>query len=195
MNIAILGAVLAIGLGVFGAYGLAEKDSAATLNSEAYMTGHLALLAYDENGNVKAYRQTDNIVLNKADNCLADFAFASTLCTAEATFNKIYIGTGGTPGSTTPTEAEADPLPVTISGSAATATIGVQNAASGTGGASVRLDATFANVNANINEAALRDSAAGASSGNSIAYQEFTAIALGASDSLTIQWTLTIDGN
>jgi len=59
-------------------FGLASdivKDSPNALKSGAMVLGHLTLTAYDENGNVIAYQQTDNTVTNRGDDCIARLIF------------------------------------------------------------------------------------------------------------------------
>lgn len=191
--IALLGIVSAAGLAAFSTGLFADSTTKSTLDSAAYMTGHLKLTAYDENGNVKAYRQTDNIVLNKGDDCMAELIFDNTgtdQCTQEQLFDVVHIGTGSD-GSTS--EGDAPPLPITCTTSI-NATTSAVTAASGTGGSQTLLTAAFNNVGANIDEAALKDSVA-CGGGNALAYQQFTEIPLGANDDLTVEWTITIDGN
>jgi len=193
MNVVLLGAVIAIGLGAFFAYGLPLDRTASTLTSNAYMTGHVTLTAYDENGNVKAYRQTDNIVVNKGDDCMADLIFQTTgtdPCTQQQLFDVVHIGTGSD-GSTA--ETDVNPLPITCTTSL-NATTSAVTAAAAAGGSSTLLTTAFLNVGANIDEAALKDSV-GCGNGNPLAYQQFTEIPLGANDDLTVEWTITIDGN
>ncbi len=198
--IVLLGIVTAVGLGVFGTSQLfADEDKATALIANSALTGHLTLTAYDENGNIKTYRQTDNIVLNMGDNCIADllFAEASGVCATEAAngFNFIHIGTGS--NATTPKETWINPLPITCgTGNAAPDTVDsvAMTAAAGTGGTAALLTSTFTDVGANINEAAIKDSGT-CGSGSPLAYQQFTAIALGALDDLTVQWTVNVDGN
>lgn len=189
-----MGAVIAMGLGVYGASEFLSDTQSSALSSSSFMTGHLTLTAYDENGNVIAYRQTDNIVLNTADNCMSEILFTLSSgdgCTLAANYDFIHIGTGS---DSSTTEGDVDPLPITFSTvDTATDSIVLTNA-TGSGGAATKLTATFLNVNANIDEAALRNSSS-EGGGNALAYQQFTEIVLGASDDLTVEWTITIDGN
>ena len=77
-GILFLGAVVALGLGVFAISNSFETNDLSTLNSGSFMTGHLTLTATDENGNIKAYQQTDNVVINTADNCISEKIFTLT---------------------------------------------------------------------------------------------------------------------
>lgn len=191
-----LGAILAIGIGTFGISNSFSASQPAALESGSFMTGHLTVTATDDAGNIIAYRQTDNAVLNRADNCISELIF--TLDTGNgcntngSTYDRIHIGTGS--NSTTPSEAWTElVLPLTYNADAG-ATVALTNA-TGTGGASTLLTASFDNVGATINEAAIRNGAGGSGVGDVLAYQQFANIVLGATDDLTIEWTVTIDGN
>lgn len=190
----LLGAIIAVGFGIYGVSEISDTQSPAPSDS-SFMTGHLTLTAYDENGNVKAYVQTDNIVLNTGDNCISVAIFdhdSGTTCTA-ADFDFIAIGIGA--NATTPKEAWVDPLPITWDASIAAASVVATEVTTGTGGAVTLLTATFSNVDANIDEAAIRTAGGSGSAGNALAYQQFTEIVLGTADDLTVEWTITIDGN
>jgi len=63
------------------------------------MSGHAIITLADADGNIKAYRQTDNVVTNNGRNCVADELFGSTggaLCNDPQTndYTFIAIGTG-----------------------------------------------------------------------------------------------------
>src|SRR5690348_17319726 len=69
---ALFGAIFAITVGTLGVshisattFGLAASVP-ATNQDGMKLTGHITLVATDPNGNIKAYRQTDNIVVNNA---------------------------------------------------------------------------------------------------------------------------------
>lgn len=188
-----LGAALALGLGAFGFSSSMGTDELSSLESGSFMVGHLTLTAYDENGNIKDYRQTDNVVINTADNCISEKIFTLSSgkgCDVTANYDNIHIGSGSDADTS---EGDTDPLPITFEAAQAASTIALTNA-TGTDGASTQLTATFTDVGANIDEAAIRNSAT-QGGGNALAYQQFTEIVLGASDDLTVDWTVTIDGN
>lgn len=162
--------------------------SANTLKSTAGVLGHVTLTATDENGNVVAYRQTDNVIINGGDDCLIEDAFgAATNCqNTTNVFDDVHIGTTqtsfteGTTGLTTWSKTTAG-------------TVGAATAATGSTGAQVTVTASFLDVSASIAEAALYNS--NLSSADVLALQSFSPISLGPTDDLTIQWTVAIDGN
>jgi len=173
-------------------FGLASdfvKDSPSALKSGALALGHLTLTAYDENGKVIAYQQTDNTVINNGDDCMAELIFVETTatgnCTDETQFSIVHIGTATAAFTETSNNLGAyntQTGPDTV----------VITAASGTGGAVTLITANFLNVNANIAEASIQTTSATGS--DALALQSFSAIPLGTNDDLTIQWTVTVDG-
>lgn len=64
------------------------------------MSGHAIITLADSDGNIKAYRQTDNTVTNNGRDCIADelFGAVTPLCdiTSTADYTFIAIGTGFT---------------------------------------------------------------------------------------------------
>ena len=192
----LLGAIIAVGFGIYGVSQMSDTLS-PTPSDSSFMTGHLTLTAYNENGDIIAYRQTDNTVMDVGDNCIVEIIFTTTTgkgCDTVTDFDKILIGTGASGGSAE-TDAQEDgsvPLPTTQADVTITATGVLTNASAG-GGAVIVLTAAFTDVAADIDEAALRNGAT-PTSGTPLAYQEFTLISLGGSDDLTVEWTITIDG-
>jgi len=187
----LLGAIIAVGFGIYGVSEMSDTLSPAPSDS-SFMTGHLTLTAYNENGDIIAYRQTDNTVLDTGDSCIATLVFGAggdTGCTDTSAFTDILIGSGGTGGSA---ETDVNPLPLTQEDVTVVATPVMTNASAG-GGAVTVLTAAFTDVDADIDEAALRN-AGTPITGAVLAYQEFTLISLGVNDDLTVEWTITIDG-
>ena len=166
-----------------------EELGIHSLKSQAGLVGHLTLTAYDTDGNVIAYRQTDNVVVNKGDDCISELIFTITSgasCTGLTTFDRVHIGTGDSSGASETTTGLVSYNSETGFASAAL------TQASGSGGAATLITANFFNVGATIQEASIQESSATTSS--ALAIQSFAAIPLGGADDLTIQWTVTIDG-
>jgi len=191
-TVAMLAAIIALSaVTVSLAMNNSEELNFYSLKSQTGILGHLTLTAYDEDGNVIAYRQTDNIVTNVGDGCISELIYTITsgaACTGGATtFDRIYIGTGSSNSAT-----EGTTTLTTVSAQTGFDSAALTSALT-TGGASTLITANFFNVGATIQEAAIQESSATTSS--VLAIQAFAAIPLGASDDLTIQWTVTIDGN
>ena len=81
------------------AFTTADLSNDNQLQSTAALLGHISLVAYDENGNIKNYVQTDNVILDEGDDCIIEDLFgASGGCFATHgvadPFDDIVIGTG-----------------------------------------------------------------------------------------------------
>ena len=202
--VAIIGAIIAVGaLSASLSMGYPDnlsKMSVNPLQSSARMLGHVTLTAYDENGNIKAYRQTDNVITNQLDDCLQKLAFASVTgagCTAGATagmFDFMAIGAAASPSTSESQTALG--MYITSGGSSTGFDSAVLTQASGTGGSSLLITSTFRpGIVVSVTEAALQDTAVTTGGATEAATQAFTAISLGTSDTLTVQWTVNIDGS
>ena len=189
-QVAMLTAIIALSaITVIMATNYSEELGTYSLKSQAGIVGHLTLTAYDDNGNVIAYRQTDNIVVNSGDDCISELIFTVTggTCSALTTFDRVHIGTGDSSGAVEGTTGLVAYNSETGFASA------VMTPASGVAGAATLITANFFNVGATIQEASIQESSATTSS--ALAIQSFAAIPLGGADDLTIQWTVTIDGS
>lgn len=172
--------------------------SVSPLKSASGMFGHVTLTAYDENGNIKAYRQTDNVITNQLDECLHMLAFAGDsggTCTGEGAnmFNRMVLGDG----NPTFTESSTSLASYVATPNAETGfTSAVISSAGGNNGATILITSNFAlGIAATITEAAIQAGSVTTGAATEAALQEFNAIPLGASDSLTVQWSIGIDGN
>ena len=188
---AIYGTIIALSaITVIMATNLSEELGTYSLKSQAGIVGHLTLTAYDDNGNVIAYRQTDNIVVNIGDDCISELIFPVTsgpVCSVTTQFDRVHIGTGDSSGAI---EGTTSLVAYNSETGFASATL---TQASGIGGADTLITANFFNVGATIQEASIQETSATTSS--TLAIQSFSAIPLGGADDLTIQWTVTIDGS
>jgi len=189
IQLAMFGTIIALSaITVIMATNYSEELGTSSLKSQAAIVGHVTLTAYDDDGNVIAYRQTDNTVLDDGDDCISELIFTVSggTCSANTTFDRIYIGTGDSSGATEGSTALVAANAQTGFASA------VMTTATAGNGANTLITANFFNVGATIQEASIQESAVTASS--VLAIQSFSAIPLGGSDDLTIQWTVTIDG-
>lgn len=85
------------------------------------MLGHVQYKVLDNNGDVKAYMQNDNVVVQDGSTCSADriFGTTSTECNITSSFDRIAIGNGTIPdplavGITNRTLADTDVSNVTL---------------------------------------------------------------------------------
>ncbi len=184
---------------------LAQAQETETSNALGIM-GHIEFVARDADGNIKQYVQTDNTIVNIGENCLAESLFdvATTdgthACTGTGPttgsnghnadgFTFLAIGTNG--GATA--ENDDNVAMDTQSGARIQETAAGVTDSTGTGSTSAQvvLSEVFTPGAVTIAEAGLFDASV---SGNMLARQVFTGIPLGASDQLTVQWTITLGG-
>lgn len=207
-----LGVALVIVAGMFtanvsGLMSINAAPIAKTMGATgAYMSGHVTTVLTDSEGNVKEYRQTDNIIVNNGENCVSKSLFqagagsgtGTTVCTGALTnpFDVIAVGTGTTKANGTDVALVTE---LTGSGFASgVATTKTWTNSSGTAGntaASIILAKTFTNTGSSVQvaESGLFNDTTTATNGL-FARQNFTAITVGNGDSLTVQWTINIGG-
>ena len=182
-------AIAAISTG--GAFALLQDNQEPQMTSDnGKIIGHIETILRDENGQIKAYRQTDNLIVTDGTACAAKYLFgaAQSGCgqAAGTAFNAIGVGTG-----TTAPDAADTVLQTQRSNKRTDASV----ADSGTNGAVI--DATWAaGVLQNqtgtvaITESGIFNSVNNAT-GDLFARQTFTAVNVGSADTLTVTWTVT----
>jgi len=193
-NVAIL-ALTVVAISSGGAFAMIQDDQAPQITDDgAKIFGHLEIVARDADGNIKAYRQTDNLVVTNGLEAAAERLFGADHTTSRATievFDTVGVGTG-TGGAAAGDEV----LGTQRAGKLEDGTV----ATSGTNGAIIEV--TFPASGASslqnasgtvaITESGLFDSTLNATSAsNMFARQTFTAINVGESDTLTVTWTIT----
>ena len=197
----------ALGLSLTGVF---DEDSAikSSNTANALMMGHLTVEAHDELGNLIAYRQTDNEVVNSGEQCILKMLFktgtsrggvGTTACTGALTtgWGVIGIGTNNDSGgydSVAETQVRLGNETSTVTG--LDRGTGSPTWTNGTASATTKivLAKTFTMTSGsthNIGESALFNSTTVASSGM-LARQTFTDVALTSGDSITITWTFTV---
>jgi len=174
------------------------------------MLGHITFTTTDQDGNILSYIQTDNVIVNVGENCVAESLFNVTTSSADQPcagtgthtgldsngvadggFTYIEIGTGST-GLNTANETNTALLASDTRIKANTTTVAPS---SGTGStAIVTLTGIFtAGVSApTINESGVFDSLDGTGNNNMLARQTFTDIPLTEGDKLTVEWEIKI---
>jgi len=183
-------ALLAVGGIILGTSGLASVSPANKLSDNAMFLGHVELVAKDPDGNIKAYRQTDNTVTYTGKNCVAAKTFGEpaganatqSVCGgATNNFNWIAIGTGTAAEAATQTALGAEVLRTqdTVKGIINGSSVNPY----------VTLQQTFTPGASTIAEAGLFDAS---SNGHMFARKQFTGIGMGATDTLTVTWRITL---
>jgi hypothetical protein len=192
----------ALGLTLTGTFD--ENQNSHINAASAFMSGHLVVEAFDEGGNMIAYRQTDNEVVDDGEQCILKMLFAAGAdrgragegaCQGALTeaWRHIAIGTG--------TTAAADTQVLLVNETSTTSGLQRGEASTvtwtnGTGSTTskVVMSKTFTAVSGNshsIAESGLFNSTTGDANGM-LARQTFTPVALSNGDSITITWTFTV---
>lgn len=102
----LFGVSLAVVAGLFGSgiFGVTmTKADQASLGTAGLITGHVTTTLLDSNGNIKEYRQSDNLIVNQGENCALKMLFqqvpaaaGNSVCAGANTegFHVIEIGNG-----------------------------------------------------------------------------------------------------
>ena len=158
-------------------------------NDGSILQGHFTITHVDSDGNVLAYIQTENLVVNEGMECVADHVFGTTSCTAEAVFQFLALGTGTT------APADAQTALVTESGTCARvqdASPAIDTATTGQRGVTVTSLFSGGTCEAQaFGETGLFDAS---STGNMLARSLISpTISLGTGDTLSIDYTITLN--
>lgn len=206
-NLPLLG-IVAAAVGILGvstmSSGLSEVGMPEQGTSEnGKVMGHLSITLTDPSGNIKAYRQTDNAILNTGFNCapLALFGTATYgSCSATPSSYKIIAlsNTGAAGHDTTLTnlaEVTATGLAASTADSNTVTTISAATSG-GTASSVTTLSKTFSTTSGasavTVAAAALQDGTA-TSGVNVFAAKTFgSSITVNPGDSLTVNWAITL---
>jgi len=187
------------GIGIFGS-ALAVTGMPFTTEDQSMLTatngmsGHVTLVVYDQDGNIKKYLQGDNFITNLAENCIAERLFGVTVASCADGTTALTTVTIGT-STTTAVGRGLTSLEVTAAAGVGAPSLTQSSSGDTTATASkaiVDVVTTFTTPGAaTYTEASLSDA-----SGNMYARQEFTTAAtLGSSDNITVTWTVDIGPN
>jgi len=199
----------AMALGMVSVSGFSQPLFVASTDMKAVnhmdMMGHITFTATDQDGNILSYIQTDNIIVNVGENCVAESIFNVTTNGAQECagtglhntgngvsdegFTYIAIGTGG--GSEGQTNSTLNTELDRIKDNSTSV-----NSAVGTGGDSaavVTVSEVFTAAGiSTVDESGIFDSKLTSGNNNMLARQTFTGIDLTAGDRLTVEWEITI---
>jgi hypothetical protein len=204
----------AMALGMVSVSGFSQPLFVASTDMKAEnhmgMVGHITFTATDQDGNILSYIQTDNVIVNVGENCVAESLFnvttnlAAQPCdgtgthtgldsngVADGGFTYIAIGDGVTLEAQDDTALEQE---IAVVGRIkANSTSVVSSTGTGAGSnAVVTLTGIFvAQGTPTISESGIFDSIVGGND-NMLARQMFTGIPLTAGDKLTVEWEITI---
>ena len=208
----------AMGMSMTGAFSDQELMTASTKNvAIGLMTGHLEIEARNADGELFAYRQTDNEVVDDGEQCILKMLFATTgtsnagrgeytstgagACTGSLTGAWDVIGIGTTTTSAADTDVRLGNETSTSNGlHKGMATTKTWSNGTGTDATQIVLSKTFTNESPRahaIAESALYNSTdAGvgfqAYHTGMLAMKKFSAVTLAEGDSITITWTFRV---
>ena len=193
-TIVLMVAVFAVGLSVIGANGmlptpsfLVAHDLSKDVSNDMNLGGHITVVVHDPEGGIKAYRQTDNIVLNFGETCAGArlFGGGAASCDSPNLFNFIAIGVGTTAETISSLTTLQDQL-----GTRVQDTSNILTNSTGTGATSA-MSAVFSSFTSSsaIAESALYDASVG---GHGFARKTLSPVVnVQSGDSLTVTWTIT----
>jgi len=211
LSYAFFGTVVAVAAGLIGAYGLPDFSQPESSFASAQMLGHVTYTLTDTDGNIKAYRQLDNIIVNNGEDCAAMLLFGrngtgfsgTSLCGGETrSFNVIGIGNVST--TAVAANAALNDEHNTNLGSglirAADSDVVMTAAAAGTPAKAVISNDFTLNILAGlvgqpqiINESGLFNNTVVDSVGM-FSHQTFADVSMNDGETLTVEWTINIGG-
>lgn len=180
-----------------GSFSLGQITEAATQNDEnAFLKGHVEATLFDNEGNIKAYRQGDNAIVVLGMNLLVTEITLPAITggltsTVNGELSHMQIGTGGETGATATQTGLTTALvgcEDTISAVSTGATVPVSNAS-----IDIVYTATFSSAdNASCETASIDEVIiTGGAGGDMFARNTFALLTIGSGESLQIDWTFT----
>ena len=179
-----------------------EQVSATFAPATGMMMGHAIIEAHDSEGNLIAFRETDNEVVDRGEQCVLKMLFGAagaestgtTVCTGATTqpWTAIAIGTN----SSTTYDWRVQLLNETSTTQGLTRGVATtQTWQNGTGATAtqITLSKTFTNAGSShtITESGLFNSTTVSASGM-LARQTFSGVTLANGDSITVTWTFSV---
>ncbi|MEX0765041.1 MAG: hypothetical protein WEC35_02450 [Nitrosopumilaceae archaeon] len=173
-----------------GSYALLQPAQTSVENGETgWLMGHLVVTVNDENGNVKAYRQTDNLITNTGITQMNALFFEDITATASAEASHFAIGTGGeTVAAYTSTGSDL----ITAIGGCARQDAAFSAGSAATGDQIVTGTASFSGAScaaSSVDEGVVYNDL---TVGESLARTVFAAVTVGSGDTLNLSWTFTL---
>jgi hypothetical protein len=208
-TITILGVALVIVAGTFtanisGLLGAKSTENGA--QAAAMFTGHVETVVRDADGNIKEYRQSDNIITNTGENCALRLLFqlnptgaGTGVCTGALSvpWHVIAIGSSTTAANNTQVALVAEHTGSLARGVATTKTWTNNTSPSAVSAASIQMERTFTLASGGpltVAESGLFNSTVNDATDSMFARQAFGAITLNNGDSLTVRWTVNVGG-
>ncbi len=208
----VLGVALTVVAGLFSStiFGLVgTKSDYTTPSTSGLISGHVTTTVRDAEGNIKDYRQTDNLILNAGENCAAKMLFSggaatgTTVCTGanNVGYQFIEIGNGTSAANgvnvVLGSGHNATGIPTATGLHIKAGTLNwFANSTSGNAQTETRISTTFTNnaaASQTVSESGLFNSTSH-STNSMFARQTFSTITLNNGDQLTVEWRIQIGG-
>jgi len=179
-----------VAVSMSGSYALLQPSQNSIESSETgALMGHLVVTVNDENGDAKAYRQTDNLITNTGITQMNALFFEDISATAEAEASHFDIGTGG---ETAAAYTGAGAAKVTAITGCARQDAAFSAGTAASGDQTITGTASFSGATcaaSSVDEGILNNDL---TAGDSLARTTFTAVTVGAGDTLNLSWTFTL---
>ncbi len=191
--------------------GLVAQDTTPSSDGMK-ITGHVTTIATDANGNIKAYRQTDNVVVNGGKDCVTKLLFGGSGSRGSLTGTNTCKGTNTAPWTaiavgnrsaaitvgTTNATLTSEPVSNSNGLNRQSGTVTFTNA-TGVASSTTVIQTTFGPLTGlsgggtQVTESGLFNSTTVRDTADTMfAHQAISSIALNTGDSLTIKWTINV---
>ena len=199
-------AALGIIAGVFGLFvtGVFDEESISATYAPAtgMLMGHAIIEAHDSEGNLIAYRETDNEVVDTGEQCVLKMLFGgggpgaagTTVCTGANNSPWTVIAIGDTNSAAADTQYKLLNETSSVDGlTRGVATTQTWQNGTGSTATQITLSKTFTNGGSShtIYESGLFNSTTVAGS-TMLARQQFSGVTLANGDSITVTWTFSV---
>jgi len=193
-------AVMAVVAGLTGVTALGDisfvENDLSSMNTNAPIMGHVIIQVTDDEGNIKKYMQTDNVISANAKACTGELLFGATVTcvSSNSAFDDIVLSPDGFADTAATADLTNGQFSNQLTGSLAkstsnTITEGV--AASGTGSERIDIAHTFSFTGGSsqtVTSAALMNTSV-----SIFAIKNFpSAVSLNNGDDLTVTWQITL---
>ena len=179
-----------VAVSMSGSYALLQPAQTSVENGETGgLMGHLVVTVNDENGNVKAYRQTDNLITNTGITQMNALYFEDIADVGAGEASHFAIGTGGeTAAAYTSTGSDL----ITSIGGCARQDAAFSAGSASSGDQTITGTASFSGAScaaSSVDEGVVYNDV---SAGQALARTVFTAVTVGSGDTLNLRWTFTL---
>ncbi len=194
-------AVIAVVAGLTGVTALGDisfvENDVSSMDTNAPILGHLIIQVTDDDGYIKKYMQTDNVITSNGKNCTGELLFnpgTNGCANSASAFDDIELSSGGfadTAATADLTNGQFTPKLLVSLAKSTSNSVTEAVGSSGTGSARIDIAHTFSYTGASsqtVTSAALMNTA------NSLfAIKNFpSAVSLNNGDDLTVTWQITL---